>query len=166
MMVIMAKTGGPLKTAATTSGILNLEFANTKQKVEDVLTAWKLASHTRLDVIASAKLNTGFDFIFLIFYSFFLYCCCKQLSLLLPPKNVMAAWLSKAAPAALLAGILDLIENFGMLRSLSGNVSETVAQATSLAAIIKWLLVVFIVMSIIAGLMVKIMANKKGTVQN
>jgi hypothetical protein len=166
MMGIMAKTGSPLTTAATPSGILNLEFANTKAKVDSTLTAWTKASSKEKDINAAAKINTGFDFVFLLFYSFFLYSCCRQLAVMLPAQNSLAKWLSYFSAAALAAGFLDVFENFGMLRSLSGHSSNSIAFATSVISLIKWLLVILVLLSLIAGMIVKILMNKKRKVIN
>jgi hypothetical protein len=80
MIVVMTKTGATLKTAATPKGILDLEFANSISKVTTVTAAW--APNNEVDNIGAAKTNTWLDFIFLVFYSLFLFLSCKKIGLI------------------------------------------------------------------------------------
>ena len=161
MAIVMYVSGAPLKTIETASGILNLEFANTQQKVNNIISVWKNASTTNVDVIAAAKKNTYFDFLFLLYYAFFLYSCCKQLALSLAAKKKFALWLNDAAGLALLAGILDFAENIGMLISLAERGSDNIAFATAAISISKWLLVVTVLLSIITALAAKIFMQRR-----
>jgi hypothetical protein len=161
MIVIMSITGKPLKTEATPSGILNLELANSHTKVQRILLAWNNASTPGYDIIAAAKSNTYFDFLFLLSYAFFLFSCCKQLSQVLQQKKIMAALLQYVAWAALLLGFLDILENIGMLQSLAGNGSQNVALFTSTISIIKWLLVLTVLALMLVGLVAKWMQSRK-----
>ena len=161
MTIIMIKTGSPLKTPATPSGIINLEFANNMPKVERVLNAWKTASRENKDLIAYARFNTTLDFIYLLFYAFFLSTCCKQLSLLLTQQKILSKWLNRLSLAALVAGFLDVIENFGMLRALEGKGTNMIAMITTGVSLLKWFLVIIVLLLIIAGLFVKTMLNRR-----
>ena len=68
MVFVMGKTGAPLKTTATPNGILNLEFAYNKVKVQEVVDAWTFSAIHSTDNIRVAQVNTWWDFIFLFFY--------------------------------------------------------------------------------------------------
>lgn len=155
MIFIMLITGRPLNTAATPSGIINLELAYTHAKVLAVLSAWNN------DIIAAAKTNTYFDFLFLVFYAFFLYSCCIQLAKVLPREKKISKWLKNFAIASLISGFLDILENIGMLMSLAGNGSERVAMFTAIFSLIKWLIVIFLLLLIIAGFVVKLKTSRK-----
>ncbi len=157
----MVKTGSPLKTQLTPAGIINLEFAHSKVKVDSILHAWKRASTNKTDVIAAAKFNTALDFIYLLFYSFFLFACCKQLSVMLPRQKILSQWLNNFAFAAIGAGFLDILENFGMLQALVGNATNASAFATTAVSMLKWFLVILVLLLIIAGLFIKTALNKK-----
>ena len=161
MTVIMVKTGAPLKTADTPAGIINLEFAHNAAKVNAVVAAWKKASTATVDVVAAAKFNTALDFIYLLFYSFFLFASCKQLAVLLTRQKVLAQWLKRFAVAALLTGFFDIIENFGMLHALAGKSTDALAMITTAVSLLKWLLVILVMLLIIAGLLVKTTMNRK-----
>ena len=151
MIWVMAKTGIPLKTSQTPLGILNLEFAYNSEKVKAIIDSWS-GNHVE-KILDAAKLNTWLDFIFLFFYAFFLYSCCRFLAKL--SNGVVSSighWLSIGALAA---GILDILENTGMLISLSGHISDTTSLFTCICSIFKWLLALLAVGYILtAGIIV------------
>jgi len=133
-------------------GILNLEFAYNTTKVATVLDAWQWSKDPFLNscgLECDAILNTYFDFIFLFFYSGFLFLACKKIA------AKTAGSFSKAgklfAKGALLAGILDILENIGMLLSLSNHGSSTVAFCTTFASVIKWVLALVALLYVISG---------------
>jgi len=159
MIFIMLISGKPLNTSETPCGILHLEFANTEEKVLQVLSAWKKNSSNTNDIIAAAKGNTWFDFLFLLFYALFLYSSCYRLSRMVTNK-IISSLLSFFAIAALLAGGLDMLENIGMLLSLSGQASHAIALFTSIVSIIKWVLVLGAITSLIVGILVFIFQRK------
>ncbi len=146
MMVIMSKSGGVL-SKVTRWGILDLEFAYSKAKADAVLNAWTAAGPD--DTIAAAKLNTGLDFIFLFCYSIFLFLAASRIS------RIFGGGFGKAgkfiARGALAAGVLDVLENGGMLLSLSGHGSNIIAFCTSFCSVIKWALALLAVLYILTG---------------
>jgi hypothetical protein len=156
MIVIMIKTGATLKTAVTPKGILDLEFAYNSTKTTTVTNAW--AANNIVDNIAAAKINTYFDFIFLFFYSLFLFFTCNKIA------RFSTGAFSKAglliAKGALLAGILDVAENAGMLVTLSGSALSSVAFITTSCAVIKWGLALLAVIYCLAGLIGLILHKK------
>lgn len=153
MMVVMAKTGAPLKTDATPLGILDLEFAYNTTKTEVILKAWDwkvttvpTESISKIDV---AEINTYLDFIFLFFYAGFLFLACKKIA------SKISGPVSKAgnliAKGALLAGFLDVIENIGMLLTLSNQGSSAISLATTIVSVIKWALALIAVLYVLTG---------------
>jgi hypothetical protein len=130
MIVVMTKTGAALKTPATPNGILNLEFAYNTTETTVVVNAWEANNN-----IAAAKNNTYYDYIFLLFYSLFLFLLCKKIAVI---KNSKTGLL--IAKGALMAGVLDIFENAGMLYTLSGNASNSAALLTTIFSVIKWIL--------------------------
>ena len=136
MMYIMSSTGRTLKTPATPLGILNLEFAYNNVKAQDVIHAWTPSASSRLDNIKVAIKNTWLDFIFLFFYSLFLFFACKTLS------ESFTGFVNKLgrflAMGALNAGLLDIAENAGMLTTLNGFSTNSIAMFTTICSVIKW----------------------------
>ena len=136
MVMVMSKTGATLKTPATPLGILNLEFAYNGAKADIILNAWH--PNEKYNNIEVAESNTWLDFIFLFFYSLFLYKACKILS------GAYNGNLQKTglllANGALMAGFLDILENAGMLFTLQGNINNSILLLTTIVSIIKWIL--------------------------
>ena len=153
MIIVMAKTGATLKTTATPKGILDLEFAYNNSKTATVLNAW--APNATVDNISAAKINTYLDFIFLFFYSFFLFFACDKIARI--TNNKMG---SLIANGALYAGILDVVENAGMLMTLSGGASGTTAFITTFCSVIKWAFAIAAVLYLLGGC-VQLMVQKK-----
>jgi len=147
MLIVMGKTGAILKTNTTPHGILNLEFASNTQKVNAILHAWQ--KNTTSNNIKAATINTLLDFIFLIFYSLFLNKLCNIIADKLSGLLVVAGRI--IAYSALAAGVLDIIENTGMLLSLNGHINSETAIITFTAASIKWLLVIAILLYVMVG---------------
>jgi hypothetical protein len=140
MMVVMNKTGKPLKTPATPQGILNLEFAYSRTHVNTVLTAWQ--SGTAATVIPAAKTNTRWDFVFIFFYAGLLYLLCNRLSRIYKTGSGFekaGRWL---AYAAIVAGLLDVVENACMFIAMNGHVQHALAMATTICAATKFTLVI------------------------
>ncbi|GAB2825600.1 hypothetical protein [Ferruginibacter profundus] len=156
MVVVMAKTGATLKTPDTPKGILDLEFAYNAALANDVKTAWILNPPT--NNIGAASANTWLDFIFLFFYALSLFFTCKKIA------RLSSGAFSKAgilfAKAALIAGFLDILENAGMLYTLSGPTSGTVALCTTICSVIKWVLALLAALYCLAGL-IYIISQKK-----
>ncbi len=107
MLATMAIQGGALKTAATPLGILDLEFAKSTTRVEEILQAWKFLNNTAL-------WNTLIDFGFLASYSFFF-----SKGVLYATSVIQNNWLQKNKNAllklAIFPGLLDAVENGFML---------------------------------------------------
>ncbi|MBL0357285.1 MAG: hypothetical protein IPP72_10550 [Chitinophagaceae bacterium] len=136
MIVVMNKTGAPLKTDATPMGILNLEFAYNSEKATIVVKAWQPDNN-----IDTAKINTQYDFIFLLFYAAFLYLGCKMVALSYTGRIRSIG--SALAACAIAAGVLDVLENLGMLATLNGHINDTITLLTVIFSIIKWILALF-----------------------
>ena len=163
MIVLMILSGKELKTTATPMGIVDLELASSKEAVQTIMLAWK---NTGNDVIAKARINTYLDFLFLIFYTLFFYSCCQLLATSFSNKKKWVFIHRCIGAFALLAGLLDVVENIGMLVSLSGIHSDKVAMFTCVAAYLKWLLVLATILLILLALLIKIVGNKIKTGYN
>ena len=147
MAVIVTISGDHLQTADTPHRILDLEFAFNSAKTAKVLDAWTPVSP--YDRIAIAKHNTWLDFIFIFFYSIFLFLASKAISRLFGGGFGRAG--KFIAKGALLAGLLDVVENTGMLLTLSGNGSDAVALFTTISSVIKWALALLAVLYVLTA---------------
>ena len=149
MIVVMSKTGAILKTPAAPNGILNLEFAYNTAKTTPIINSW--ASINKANVITAAKNNTYWDFLFLFFYAGFLFLACKKIAAKASGSFSKAGEL--IAKGALWAGFLDIIENTGMLLTLSNEGSATIAFCTTFFSVIKWALAIIAVLYMLTGLL-------------
>ncbi|MEO6253375.1 MAG: hypothetical protein ABIO79_08730 [Ferruginibacter sp.] len=150
MIVVMTKTGAILKTSAAPMGILDLEFAYNTTKTTPILNSWAPAGNT--DNISAAKINTYWDFLFLFFYAGFLFLACTKIASAI--KGPVAKAGNLIAKAALLAGFFDILENIGMLFTLNGQGSSTIAFCTTFISVIKWGLAIIAVLYVLTGLLV------------
>ena len=155
MIFVMTITGASLKTPATPKGILDLEFAYSKAKADTVIAAWTPTITESFGKIEAAKLNTKLDFLFLFFYSLFLFYTCKKIAAATNSKIGVPI-----AKGALSAGFLDIFENTGMLITLSGNSSGTIALCTTIISVIKWALAITAVVYLLVGL-IQLLITKK-----
>jgi hypothetical protein len=149
MAYVISRTGSTLKTASTPLGILDLEFAYDTAKTSVVMNAWAPANNT--DNIAAAKLNTGLDFIFLFFYSLLLFFACKKIAQTFPGTVEKAGNL--VAKGALFAGLFDVLENAGMLLTLSNYTAGLIAFLTTFFSVMKWALATIAVMYVLTGIL-------------
>ena len=158
MSGVVSINGSSLKNPATTPlGILNLEFAYNTSKASAVMNAW--APNNIVDNIAVAIQNTWLDFIFIFFYSIFLFLASKALAGSIAGKFGRAGnWIAKGA---LLAGCLDVLENTGMLLTLAGKGSAAIAMATTICSVIKWELAILAVLYVLTGAIGLWLAKKK-----
>jgi ABC-type Fe3+-siderophore transport system permease subunit len=139
MIAVMRWHGAPLETPVSKMGVVSLELAKTTEQSNIILHQWK-----QDQVVEQAIINTYIDFIFLIFYSLFLYAVCWSYSLRQQPP-----WASVSrilAMTALLSGLCDVIENYFMLQMLEQQVTETRAYLSWLFASIKFMLLIPVVL--------------------
>ncbi len=149
MTGVMIKTGKPLKSSAKYKSIVCLEFAYSKQKTNAIVTEWGSTN------VAVAKKNTYCDFAFIFFYSLFLFFGCNKIATL---NNSSRGVL--IAKGALGAGFLDVLENAGMLFTLSGHQSNIIAFLTATAALIKFILLILAFSYLVKGI-VSLIRHKK-----
>ncbi|MEO6404860.1 MAG: hypothetical protein ABIY51_03965 [Ferruginibacter sp.] len=136
MVFVMNESGKPLKTPITPLGIINLEVAANINRVTEVQHTWKDAY-----LIKTAITNTCYDFAFLVCYASLFYFCCRQVAKQFSIYSIKGKLSTLFSYSAILAGIMDLFENTGMLLSLNGHISNAVTMFTFTASLIKWILV-------------------------
>jgi hypothetical protein len=157
MIVLMFLQGKPLTTPATPAGIISLELAARTDAVLSVIESWEEAGSTDGELIQVAIRNTWLDFLFLTCYSLFLFTAARQLSSFFKCKKFFNA----VALAALAAGLLDIIENAGMLQSLQGKGSPLIALLTAIAAYCKWITVFFVIGFLLTAGIIRLFRQKR-----
>lgn len=145
MTVVMTIHGASLKTPGTAKGILNLEFAYNTAQASSVLNAWAVTNTT--NNVFQAKMNTWLDFIYLFFYSQFFFHACQLLASSFNGSIQITG--SLLAKGALIAGMLDILENTGMLLTLNGHLSQYTTLLTFIFSISKWILVIAAILYVV-----------------
>lgn len=145
----MAQTGAALKSDVTPLGIIDLEFAYNTTKAKAVIDAWSPTIYEPAGKIKTATVNTWLDFIFLFFYSFFLFFACTDIARIIQGPVAKAG--NILAKAALLSGFFDVLENAGMLLTLGGRLSANITFLTTFFSVIKWVLVLFAILYVLTG---------------
>ena len=122
---------------------------------QQIVNVWE-----RNNLIPVAEIHTARDFVFLLFYSLLLFTSCQWLS----KKIYHSAFLHKAGKwlsvAALFAGAMDVLENFGMFVSLTGRVSEKITLLTFYASVTKWAIVTLCLVYLLSGLLYYLLQKK------
>lgn len=156
MIIVMATTGKPLKTPATPSGIVQLEFAYNTKKVNQVFQSWGMGSdHSQIE---TARINTYWDFLFIFFYAGLLFLSCSRLSGIYRDGTGFNKAGKLLAKTCLAAGGLDIIENGCMLQSLGGNSSNFFALTAAICAGLKFTFLLLAVMYILISLPLSVYA--------
>lgn len=152
IIVLLRWQGASLTQPATPSGILSLEFANTPDKLVPVFKSWIRSS--------VANINICLDFLFIAAYtSFFLLAIEKasrqwQSGLAIQTRNTLC-WL------ALLAAILDIIENLLMLQTLNNHYNNHSLQVTWYCAFIKFSIVLVMIAYLLISVLIVLFRKNK-----
>jgi hypothetical protein len=135
----LAVQGRVLETDAAPKRVVSLELARTAEKAGNVIKSWE--NKGARDV---AVQQIQLDFIFIVAYTTLL------VAVALSSERAAAAagigWLQQlshyAAFAGIAAGILDCLENIGMLIMLGGTINDPIAAATWFCAAVKFILAI------------------------
>ena len=125
------------KFPSTKAGIVSLEFAKTKKKVTEILYEWNTVSSKNIH--QHAVTNTAIDFLFIFFYSLFLFYVCFWFST--KQQGLVSKISQFIALLALTAGLLDVIENYFLLKMLRNSITNAEALFTWWLAAVKFSLV-------------------------
>jgi hypothetical protein len=130
---LLLRFQGKLETKETPLSILSLEFAQKAERISEVTQAWEDSGKT-----GKAKANIWIDFLFIPFYAMLFYTLCGTISVRMqgfPAKlGIFLAF------GALVAGLLDALENILMLFALDGHYNHFTAWMTGAFAWSKFLL--------------------------
>jgi len=147
MMCVLTNQGAPLRNQHA-RGIIALELPWTGTRAHEVVDSWKSdrLKHT-------AYWQVLLDFIFIAGYVSLLVAMA-----LVAQRGANAAGLTFLAYlaglgvyGAVAAGILDCLENFGMLVMLSGCINTPIALITSICSFMKWALLALVLLTGIAA---------------
>ena len=140
----------PLRTEAAPSGIVSFELAGSAEKTNQILASWD----TRADLFAAFGL--GFDFLCMVVYASTISLSCLMVSAKHTGRfSSLGTWLGWGA---ILAAILDSIENIALWNLLIGKTVPYLPQVAAWCASIKF---TFILLGILYGLAGWLMPKKR-----
>lgn len=122
------------KFPSTKAGIVSLEFAKTKKNVTEILYEWNTVSSKNMH--QHAVTNTAIDFLFIFFYSLFLFYACFWFSI--KQQGLLSKLSRFISLLALVAGLLDIIENYFLLKMLSHSITDAEVLLTWWIAAVKF----------------------------
>jgi len=126
-------TNRPLQTVTAPEGVLSLQFAGTPDRAEAVVASWDEKQRIY------AAFNTGLDYLFLAVYSPLLGLICAYLARVHAAASRWATATGHTlAWAVLVAGLLDGVENYGLLRLLLDPRDAALARLTTVCATVKF----------------------------
>jgi hypothetical protein len=125
--------GSTLITPVSQNGILDLEFAKTPERLHQLQLFWNSDNVT---------LNILLDFLFIASYTWFFIAA----TMYIKQKLKWETWSDRAISMAVAAACFDVLENFLMLLTFSGRFQPSVMQVVYYCAVIKFILVGFVVL--------------------
>jgi len=147
MGAILSNQGNLLRNQHA-NGVLSLELTWTGTRAQEVVNSWKADRLKR-----TAYWQVWLDFIFIAGYASLLVAMA-----LVAQRGANAAGLTCLAYfaglgvyGAIAAGILDCLENFGMLVMLSGCINTPIALITSICSLAKWVLIGLVMLTGLAA---------------
>jgi hypothetical protein len=142
--------GASLFTAESKGGIVDLEMADTPEKLQHLLGLWNKQV---------AVNNIYIDFLFIPCYALFLAVCCKYMAekIVRPSFKI---WANRLVKLIVVAALLDVVENILMLMSIAGNYTSETLLLTRLIASSKFLFVGLAILYILFGLFISLFSKK------
>ena len=150
MFVALRWQGAGLKTNTSPRGIIDLEFADKPQRLQELLFNWDLSV---------VKINIWLDFLFIVSYVLFLSIA-SEICAMKWPAGIMRQMGLTLIRVAYAAGILDIAENLFMLQSIDGNFTFTSLQLTYYCAAVKFTLAAIILLYLLVSMPVAIRKDK------
>lgn len=133
-LVALAMIDERLKTASSPLGIVSFELCAYTASCEAIVSSWQGSAQ------AMAAMSLGLDYLFMTAYPAAI--CCG----LLLCKTALPAFLQRVstvlAISVWIAGLADAVENYHLYQMLIGQASELHAWPASIAATIKFVLLV------------------------
>jgi hypothetical protein len=134
MIILMRWQGSTLVTPQSAKGIIDLEFAKTPAKLQQLQFFWN--HETVLQ-------NIYLDFLFISAYTWFLFTACKAVN---NSKSNLFSGLTISAAA------FDVLENFLLILVWNEKFSPSILQIVFYVAAIKFLLIIIIIGYLILSL--------------
>ncbi|HWJ92676.1 MAG TPA: hypothetical protein VNR87_16275 [Flavisolibacter sp.] len=139
MIIVMRILGHSLVTPVSARGIIDLEFARTEGRLNQLRVFWNPSDINN---------NIYVDFVFIAAYGWFFVTAC----LFIKSRTNWSKWSNSFSALALSAAFFDVCENFLMLLVLNGRFNASVLQIVFYCALIKFVLIGCVVLFILGSL--------------
>ena len=153
VIAVMQSFGSALKPYS----IIGFEFAGTPEKAHVMVEAWQTNG-----VLDFVFFLTGFDYLFMITYSSFLWLACLSVAEGLPSRLsgffIVLAWLQPVA------ALLDAVENLALYKILSGSVKSLWPMLSVACATPKFTIALIAVVACSIGAAYKIVKRGKSNI--
>lgn len=150
IMVILNISSRPLTTSVATNGIISYEFAGDRESAQDILDSWDSQAKVY------AAFNLGLDYLFLVLYSASISAGVLWLTDALTNNRRTLRLAQLLAWSLVLAAFLDAIENSALFTILINGATEPWPRVASVAAGIKFALVIIGLLYVLIGLIVRL----------
>ncbi|MDE3145093.1 MAG: hypothetical protein KGL19_13130 [Bacteroidota bacterium] len=142
LFIVLRIQGSPLKTPISKKAIVDLEFADTITRVQELFAAWDLQT---------VKINVWIDFLFIIAYVSFLSLAAKATAAKLKNGFFKQSGIFFSR-LAFIAGLLDVCENIFMLQTAEGNYTPISLTLTYYFAAFKFVFAGLIILYLLISL--------------
>ncbi|HEX3025100.1 MAG TPA: hypothetical protein VHP12_07805 [Chitinophagaceae bacterium] len=142
MFIVLRIQGSELKTPISKKAIVDLEFADTVKRVQELFAVWNLQT---------VKINVWIDFLFIIAYVSFLSLAAKATAAKLKMGFFKQAGIFFSR-LAFVAGLLDVCENIFMLQTAAGNYTSVSLTLTFYCATFKFIFAALIILYLLIAL--------------
>ena len=148
VMLAMRTLDAPLRTGAAPQGIVSFELAGRLDKIRAVLDSWT----PRARIFAGISL--GLDYLFMLLYGLLLWWIVRLLALRFPKGSVFYAGGLLLSAIIWVAVGADALENYGLIRLLTGGLQASWAHIARFSAQLKFAIVgLGLLYALVAGLL-------------
>jgi hypothetical protein len=134
-------------------GIISLELAKELSIVQGMFSSWSFEGRI------AASLSTGFDYLYLIIYSFFIAFLIHRLNEDLWRNKPLYKFGVVLIYAVFLAALFDGIENVGLMQLLLGNETQFWTSIAYYFAVIKFIILAISILFLIANFLLLIVTR-------
>jgi len=148
MILAMRWQGHSLVTPVSPRGIVDLEFARTQARLDQLRLFWNFG-----DIL----INIWLDFVFIAAYTWFFINGCRFVKHYLK----LETWSDRFISIAIAAAFFDVCENFLMLLILNGSFSTSILPVVFYCALLKFILAGLVVLFLMLTLPVALLYKKR-----